>query len=107
MSTAATKTVEELLTEVEDLKIACNGLEEDVKRLEDENDDLERETSRLEREVTRLENEIESHEIIVKALNLYADPSNWNGNTFTPMFASIHGSEPYSEARAALNSYEG
>lgn len=87
METVTTETtleekIAELETDIEDLEKQITDLEKDKEELESEKDDLEEQVDELERETAGIER-------LNEVINLFADPSNWDGNTWKPFMQYI------------------
>lgn len=97
--------------------------EAEIARLAGELADAEAENTELRKEIEQLETDVATHEEAVKdaeraeqeaedaiemeapqvaALELYADPANWTGHTFTPVMPQMF-NDPYDPARRALD----
>ena len=89
MSETATQTAEE---RIESLSKQLSHLTARVSELVDERDDLQEQVNGFDQNT------------LVKSLELYADPANWdNDRRFVPVMKHIDADDPYWPARQALN----
>lgn len=101
-------TAETNAARVTELEEMLADAEAENRELRTQNEQIERdieakgaEIGNLEKEIEELEESIDS-DLLEKALELYADPSNWTGHTFTPLMPQMF-NDPYDPARAALD----
>jgi len=81
-----------------DLEIGINKVESAKDEIEDLKDER---ISDLENKIEELSESVDTS-LLEKALEFYADPANWTGNTLSPVMPTIH-LDPFDMARAALD----
>lgn len=87
--------------DIDDLQAAAQDDRQQIKSLEEEIQAKDKEIGDLGDEINELKSEAANSDALEKALEFYADPANWTGNTLTPYMPTIY-VDPYDTARVAL-----
>lgn len=94
--------IEELETELGTTQQTLEDAEKEVEELKDEIKDLESNIDSKNREIDDLESENKNYldvdnqlSELEESVDIFRDPSNWNGNRFEPVLAYLRTENPY------------